>query len=208
MTHYIIEGVDRLGKGTLIENIQQDSGPYMVQHFDKPLISSKIKNNLNQNCHGEVCPDCQQPIPCARDILKQYQVESFMNGFRHLLISHIPTIFDRFHLGECVYAPLYRGYSGDYVFEQEKFLRTKSPVCDIRLVLLVTSDFSFIVDDGLSIDFNKRKEEQDMFISAFHKSDIDNKIIIDVNHDGKFADPLIIRDLAINNNVKTISTKD
>ena len=32
----------------------------------------------------------------------------------------INLIFNRSHLGETVYSPLYRGYSGDYIFDIEK----------------------------------------------------------------------------------------
>ena len=55
------------------------------------------------------------------------------------------------------------------------------------LVLLYTSDFSFIVDDGLSFDFTKKEEEQADFLKAFNQSKMPNKIAIDVNDGGKFA---------------------
>ena len=193
MTHYIIEGVDNLGKGTLIDGIQQLNGPYMIQHFERPMFSQKIKNN-----YMEEFPQIETKV-LDYEILRRYQLQSFYNGFQHLRQTNVPTIFDRFHLGECVYGPLYRDYSGDYVFLMENIIED----ADVRLILLVTSDFSFIQDDGLSFDFEARNAEQDMFISAFHKSNIENKIIIDVNHAGEWADPIVIRDLAINPNVKT-----
>jgi len=196
MTHYIIEGVDRLGKSTLIQNLQELDGPYMVQHFSKPLISSKIKNNLLEL--GQKIPEIDH-YPSDQAMLKGYQIEAFINGFKHLESTDIPTIYDRFHLGETIYAPLYREYNGDYVYSLEDMVKNT----DVRLVLLVTSDFSFISDDGQSLDVTNRQKEQDMFIAAFHKSNIENKIIIDVNYAGVFIDPMLVRDLAVNSNVKT-----
>ena len=40
--------------------------------------------------------------------------------------TDINLIFNRSHLGETVYSPLYRGYSGDYVFDIEKKICTIS----------------------------------------------------------------------------------
>jgi hypothetical protein len=112
------------------------------------------------------------------------QYSSFDLGFRQLMTG-IPTIYNRFHLGECVYAPMYRHYSGDYVFDlEEKYLASYQVMNNTILVLLTTSNFSFITDDGLSFDHTKQEEEQELFKKAFNKSKFENKIMIDV-HDGK-----------------------
>jgi thymidylate kinase len=167
-TAFVIEGLDRLGKGTLIENIQQECGFRMYYHYEKPkslAFYKQFKNNL-----------------------ETYQLASFEVGFQ-TLASCIPVIFDRFHLGETVYSPRYRNYSGDYVFDlEEKY--GADEMTHVKMILLTTSNFDFIVDDGLSFDFSKKGEEQKDFISAFNKSIFPNKIIIDV-HDGhgSFKDP-------------------
>jgi hypothetical protein len=41
---YIIEGLDRLGKSTLIKNIQHRFGFYQVIHFGKPEILISIRS--------------------------------------------------------------------------------------------------------------------------------------------------------------------
>jgi len=168
-TAFIIEGLDRLGKGTLIENIQQECGFRMYYHYEKPKkLNAYFKSSSN--------------------FLENYQQASFEVGFQ-TLASCIPVIFDRFHLGETVYSPRYRNYSGDYVFElEEKY--GADEMSHVKMILLTTSNFDFIVDDGLSFDFSKKAEEQKDFISAFKKSIFPNKIIIDV-HDGNgnFKDP-------------------
>jgi len=195
--HYIIEGIDRLGKGTLIENIQKVNGPYMKVHYERPLISKEVENNYFKN--STLVDDAHN------NCLLAWQKRSFLAGFRHLATSDISTIYDRFHLGETVYGPLYRDYCGDYVFGMESILQVHQ--ADVRLILLVTSDFSFIEDDGDSFNFSAKAKEQDMFISAFHKSTIENKIIIDVNNFGKFQDPDAICDLAMNHTVKTLDRR-
>lgn len=159
----IIEGIDRLGKDTLIKNIVENNGFHFEIHYSKPKKMAIYGNDLYV-----------------------YQRASFQAGFELLLAQDVPVILNRFHLGECTYAPLYRGYSGDYVFKMEKEYCVDK-LNDVKLILLTTSDFSFIEDDGDGFDFSKKEEEQRMFIDAFNKSIIRDKVIIDVsNGDGGF----------------------
>lgn len=159
MTKYIIEGPDRLGKDTLINNLIEHFGFHFVIHYSKPKKMFIYENDLYT-----------------------YQRASFQAGFG-LLTSDVPVIFNRLHLGEVVYSPLYRGYSGDYVFEMEK-QHWLDHSRDIKLILLTTSSFEFIQDDGDSFDFDKKEEEQKLFIEAFNKSIIKDKRIVDI-HNGK-----------------------
>lgn len=154
---FIIEGVDRMGKSTLIQGIQEELGYHLQIHYEKP---KKLKAYENSDSP-----------------LLNYMVELYRGMFELIDADH-KVIFDRGHLGEVVYAPLYRKYSGLYVYDMEKWSHTKNA----RLILLTTSDFSFIQDDGLSLDFSKKEEEQDAFISAFRMSNIEDKILIDVSN--------------------------
>ncbi len=163
-THIIIEGIDRLGKGTLINNILNNIWYFHVIHFTKPEVLKVLDTDGNKT-----------------NALSMYQFLSFMNGFRILNSNNTNLIFDRFHLGEYVYAPRYRHYDGSYVFDMEKSFRD---VCEhVNLFLLTTSDFNIMTDDGLGFDFTKREEEQNDFLKAFELSWIKHKYIIDV-HDG------------------------
>ena len=100
-----------------------------------------------------------------------------------LLRDNTRLICNRAHLGETVYAKRYRNYNGNYVFDIERrFHESENSLNKTLLVLLYTSDFSFITDDGLSLDVTKREEEQNDFIEAYSKSIIPNKIMIDVNN--------------------------
>lgn len=155
---FIIEGVDRLGKTTLIDRLLQELGYHLVVHMEKPkrLHSYEGKNY---------------------DALLKYQEEAYAQMFR-LIDAHRrnKVILDRGHLGELVYGPMYRKYDARYILE----LEAETPTHDCRLVLLTTSDFSFIKDDGLSLDFSKKELEQAKFIDAFSQSSIKDKVIIDV----------------------------
>jgi len=170
----IIESVDRLGKDTLIRGIMNQAGYFQVVHYQKP---EKLDCYLSPGDRN-----------CDQNALEKYQYESFKNMFK-LLSGDVPLILNRAHLGECVYAPRYRGYEGNYVFELEReflynqVIKSEKFESNTLLVLLTTSSFDFIEDDGKSFDFTKKEEEQNDFIKAFNKSAMMNKIMIDV-HDG------------------------
>jgi hypothetical protein len=82
-----------------------------------------------------------------------------------------------------VYAPIYRNYSGDYVFEIEKAFR--QTVKDIYLIVLVDTNLDAYLkrDDGDSFngaDADKVKVEIDAFANNYLKSRIENKTFIDL----------------------------
>lgn len=163
---FLIEGVDRMGKSTLIEGLLQELGYHLVVHYEKP---KKLKAYSDLPHKG----------------LFRYQWETYNEMFRMIDVG-TKLILDRAHLGEAVYAPMYRKYDGDYVFSMEKLVATHGA----RLVLLTTSDFSFIKDDGLSLDFSKKEIEQAKFIDAFSRSTIEDKVLVDVaNGKGGYRDP-------------------
>jgi hypothetical protein len=170
----MIEGVDRLGKSTLINNIINECGYHLVIHYEKPKLLPAYKT--------------------YHDPLKAYQKRSFETMF-DLVKSKAPIIFDRAHLGEVVYSPLYRKYSAEYVYDYELYQSTNH----VRLVLLTTSDFSICTDDGLSFNFDNKETEQKLFIDAFNRSNIKNKVIIDVcDGNGNFKHPMSILEEVLN----------
>lgn len=164
---FIIEGLDRLGKSTLISGLKNQLGFYQVIHYEKPQLLNKYLNpeSVPAEQYGEAC----------REALREYQVHNFTNMFK-LIASGARLILDRAHLGEVVYAPMYRGYSGRYVFNLEEVFRAHT-LDDVRLVLL-TEDFEtskHFVDDGHSFDPTKRVSEQVLFEEAFEHSIIADK---------------------------------
>ena len=163
---FAIEGLDRLGKSTLIEGILNEQGYYQVIHFGKPQkldIYKTAKQPFGMN------------IPATSYPSYVYQRESFLNSMI-MATSGARIIFDRWHLGEAVYSPMYRAYDGDYVFALEKAMGLGARG-DIRLILL-TEDFSIsrhFESDGESFDDKKRQEEQVLFLEAFNRSSIRDK---------------------------------
>jgi len=184
----IIEGCDRLGKGTLIEGLLQRLGYFQVIHYEKPKL-------LDRYLTGPILHQQER----SREALKQYQLESFTTMLR-MLSSEAKLILDRAHLGEFVYAPRYRKYDGTYVFELERHFKSIGSKFDERtlLILLHTSDWNFISDDGKSFDVTQREEEQNDFYRAFDRSLITHKVLLDV-HDGSgaFVSPQKILEIAV-----------
>mgnify|MGYP002520601946 CR=1 FL=1 len=92
-------------------------------------------------------------------------------------------IFDRAHLGETVYSPIYRGYTGDFVFDFEKqYVEVEHP--ETKLILFTDTVENVIArdkarGDGLSfsLDPEKKAEEIKAFNIAFENSWLDKKLI-------------------------------
>lgn len=154
----IIDGIDRCGKSTLINSILKHYGPHLVIHCSSP--------------------------PKGLETPAEYQELFFKKCFRVLNGHFNDVIFDRCHLGEYIYGPLYRKTDPNFIFNIEK-LHPKA--CeDTVLVLLYTDDFSIMKDDGLSFNFDAREKEQSLFLEAFQKSKIANKIKIRVDENGTY----------------------
>jgi thymidylate kinase len=181
LQNIIIEGLDRLGKSTLVSGIEERLGCFTKLHFGKPLILEHYKLAVGE--------------PYAKEA---YQRESFEQMFR-VLDSEARMILDRGHLGEAVYSKRYRGYNGDYVFDLEN-VKHVNALTNTLLVLLVNHDKELerkLVDDGQSFDWQKRDEEQQDFIAAFNRSRIQHKLMVSVGAHGEFADKDWIADSVV-----------
>lgn len=174
----IIEGVDRLGKDTVITTLQQILGRQLQTiHYQKPLL---LPVNLMTASRVLNLPELDPEVKSLA--YYWYQRSSFEQMFK-LLGSVSGLALNRAHLGETVYAPRYRGYDGEYVFELEN---ENAEACErTLLVVLWTDDWSFIADDGESFDFSKKEEEQADFLRFALMSRM--KVAkVQVNDGGKF----------------------
>ena len=136
--------------------------------------------NLDLNIHLTAPKDTYDSMKIYRD-------------FFQTLGSDESVVFDRGHLGEVVYSPMYRNSPGWWVFDLEEQIEWRN---DITLILLVTDNFEMIPRDGLNIKANNEKYEQKKFEEAFKKSKIKDKRIVKVNHGDKFRDlDEIIKDI-------------
>lgn len=185
---FLIDGIDRLGKSTLIERIQQELGYHLVIHYDKPKVLANYLDTADCIKRAETSEtdyDLSYRELSLENLARRLYQEDANRGMFDLLRNDTPIIFDRTHLGELVYAPLYRKYSGEYVYEMEKLFIEDRPYTshdNVRLILLTSSNTEMLVDDGLSFDPSKKAEEQELFIEAFNKSKLTNKVIVDVHN--------------------------
>jgi hypothetical protein len=198
----IIEGIDRLGKNTLISGIKNRLGFFQEIHYQKPEILDHYVKKARRVLD---LPDDFDSEKVKYLTQKLYQQESFIDMMK-LLSTDVPFIMNRAHLGESVYSHRYRGYSGDYVFNLEQ--NYPAFLDNTLLVLLHTSSFDFIKDDGLSFNFDKKDEEQMDFIRAFEKSQVKHKLLLDVNDgSGNFVAPEKLLEVVIHafNELQTMS---
>ena len=159
----IIEGTDNTGKDT-----QQN------------LIIEKINNLVFQKLH-------YSSLPFKRDKEKHisYSQKMYDDMFKLMMVSKdqdINIIFNRSHLGETVYSPLYREYSGDYVFDIEKRYVNKLRQ-ELYLITLTNDPHTILkTDDGKSFYGNEEevKAEVDGFNRAHRLSKIKNKLLLNI----------------------------
>ena len=165
----IIEGTDNVGKDT-----QQD------------LIIKNMSNHVFHKLHYSSLPfkdDKDKHAAYSKDLYEtmfQLMIKSKSTETKDDLDINI--IFNRSHLGESIYSPLYRGYSGDYVFDIEKKY-TKALREELYLITLVNDPHTILKrDDGKSFYGNEEevKAEVDGFTRAHRKSTIKNKLLVNV----------------------------
>jgi|TARA_R110000822_G_scaffold99913_4_gene225197 thymidylate kinase len=159
----IIEGTDNTGKDT-----QQN------------LIIEKINNLVFQKLHYS-----SLPFKADKEKHISYSQKMYDDMFKLMMVSKdqdINIIFNRSHLGETVYSPLYREYSGDYVFDIEK--RYVNKLRQELYLITLTNDPHTILkrDDGKSFYGNEEevKAEVDGFNRAHRLSKIKNKLLLNI----------------------------
>ena len=157
----IKEGPDRVGKDT-----QQD------------LIVKNMPTKVFHKIH-------YTSVPFKGEQGTTYSARMYTDMFEMMLSlknKNINIIFNRSHLGESIYAPLYREYNGDYVFEIEnKYVNSLRE--NLYLITLVNNTKTLVNrDDGNSFYESEEglKAEVDGFNRAHIKSKIKNKLKINV----------------------------
>lgn len=160
----VIEGCDAIGKGTQIALIEKE--------FEKLAAAVHIIHYSN------IKLDTNDAIKVASQI-------RYREMFK--LMSSVPDnnvlIFDRSHIGESVYSPMYRNYNGDFVFDFEKdYVKREHP--ETKLIVFTDTPEAVIErdkkrGDGLSfsLDVDKKKQELEAFERAYNMSCLDKKLI-------------------------------
>ena len=168
---FIIEGPDRCGKGTIIENLIRytNAQNYLILHSGKPntknLSTQQIKENQYNYNYNQI-----------KLIKENYQ-------------NYDLIIFDRSYIGEYVYGNLYRNmnYTIENLqdFEQSSFINwlNKTNNCSLQLILVSDSPENRLSrEDGNSLSGFKlvvMKSEELLFKEYFNASTIENKFYLD-----------------------------
>lgn len=174
MKHIIVEGVDICGKSSLIQHICSTADNYTIRHFKKPLGNTNI-DKVN------------------------YQKQDFISEFSLSLMLKKDEkldylIWDRSHIGEAVYSPMYRKSDSDWIWAMEKFFFEFNS--DNVYLILLYGDADFLIKrengDSLSAKLEDRQSEINLFHYAFDKSIIKNKLKIKVNSGDNYISREII----------------
>lgn len=165
MQTIIIEGLDRCGKDTIIQHIISKSNNVVLRHCSFPkgnTIEEKIQ--YQKDSFEYELSQCKRYIENEK-----YDMD---NSF---------YIFNRSHLGECVYGPMYRNSEADWVYDLEK--KYLDPANAYLIMLYGDPEFLIKNDDGLSFstDVEKKSEEIWRFKRAFEKSSIEKKLLLKIN---------------------------
>lgn len=164
----IMEGLDNVGKDTQIRNLQTTCA-------SKFNIETHVLHYSNiKGLSGEKCK-----------LYSEKLYRSMFNIMDDLFDYNKPIfILNRSHIGEAIYSPMYRNYNGDYVFDIEKEFCNRKFWKTLSLIVFIDNAENLIKrDDGLSFttDLNKKEMEIGLFKSAFKKSNIKNKKLININ---------------------------
>ena len=165
----IIEGTDNVGKDTQQDLIIKN----MSNHVFHKLHYSSLPFKDDKDKHAAYSKDLYETMFQLMIKSKSAETEDDLD---------INIIFNRSHLGESIYSPLYRGYSGDYVFDIEKKY-TKALREELYLITLVNDPHTILKrDDGKSFYGNEEevKAKVDGFTRAHRKSTIKNKLLVNV----------------------------
>ena len=171
MKNFIVDGMDRCGKTTLIKKLP------LLMNLQEPIIAIKHPaRHFAEECKNT--RDEQIIRYNKRLYMSTYDTSVYLNETGN------QVIWDRSHLSEFVYGSLYRGYDSTYAMESEFNLHFAQFAEKTTLIVLVDGPEGIINrDDGESnsIDEDKLVEERLRFLDAFQRSMIRKKIYINIH---------------------------
>lgn len=179
MKHIIIEGGDRLGKNTLMKAIleQLNYDNVTIRHFAKPPKGLTPKESLDHQM------TCFYKEANFVDLIDEQMTEDDWSYFPETVI------WNRSHLGEYVYAQMFRGISKkDISLKLKQFEeRTLHPKTYL-ITLTAAPRFFFSKEDGES--FSQNLEQKTMELRLFKEihalSLVKNKLLLKVDKNNEF----------------------
>jgi thymidylate kinase len=163
----IIEGMDRCGKSTLVEQLRKN-------YFTDPRI-------LIHHCSSP--PKVENPNEWEVQHYKSLLDTSYYLNYA----ENFNVIYDRFHLGAIVYGKKYRNADPEDIYSIEHMFIRKND--EIALILLTdTTEAILERDDGDSLESYSYEfdETRQAFEVAFNRSTIPNKLHINITENGGF----------------------
>jgi len=160
---YIFEGPDNVGKTTQINKLKK-----YLEIEKSQLVHILHYSNIKGN-----------------DIFERsnHYYNQMFGLMKFAANNNINLIFDRAHGGETVYSPIYRNYSGDYVYEIEQNYNSKI-TANAKLFVFIDEPENLINrEDGksFSTEYEKKADEINRFGEFYNKSNIKNKYLININ---------------------------
>ena len=181
----LCEGGDNLGKNLIIKGLCKhlNYDNVCVRHFGKPPSGMTPEETLTFQFH------------CFIYEAALYNKLRDINFTKYHYYDDV-VIWNRTHLGEYPYATLFRNANPKVVKDKllffEKFhLDHYVDICDNYLIMLTADpDFFLSKEDGLSLSktIKEKTRELELFKEAFEFSTIKNKLMIKIDHDGKFRE--------------------
>ena len=167
----IIEGVDNIGKTTLVNVLKKRMAGYKITHLGKPE-EDPWANGMGKKF--------------AKKYQQTKQLTFYADWMRRLDENSEFLLFDRGHLGEIVYGSLYRGYDSS---SELKIFECQFNLSKVLLVLLNTDKPEEIKDDGKSHNPKNLKKELKAFRKAFDESFIPNKLLLSTHQNESRSTP-------------------
>jgi thymidylate kinase len=167
----IVEGLDRVGKNTLLANLSSNFENFCVRHFTSPPkgLSEREAERFQQKAfHRE---------------FQLYNKVSEWDSHSELSMSSLWT-WNRSHLGEAVYGKIYRNYDATpWIIDLERFFSFDIKPEIYLLLLTASPDFIVKRDDGKSFttDHDKKNKEIQSFVDVYNASLVQHKLHIRVD---------------------------
>ena len=177
----LFDGIDNTGKTTQIQKlVSYLANKNMISTVCKYSKFDKLDKKKEEKFYKRFYKDYFDKVSSWPDKIVPDPAYIAEDNIHYIQDNNL--ILDRGHISEAVYAPMYRSYSGDYIWDLEKCLENKY---NTYLIILVNSVEKAIErEDGLSLsngDADKISIEISKFVEAYKKSCIPNKVIIDIN---------------------------
>ena len=169
----IIEGLDQVGKDTLIESVAREYTHVIKRHWGYP------KGETNE-----------EKTSYQKDSFNwEFKLHNILQTASNEVDKNSILIWNRSHIGELVYGTIYRDSQPEtWVMDLEK--KYCFDLADNIYLIYLHADPEFVIkqDDGKSYSANlaDKKNELSKFNSACNRSSIRKKLFIKVNENGEY----------------------